>query len=153
MYQLIRADIFAGAGYVVPVWAQILRKHGLVVSRPNAKAASYFTEGADAEYYLALDQATYRFMTRPTASTPIWPTILSTDDLLRATSDGFDLVTTFVGKFGDSPIYALRRQSDGQIAPPGWMKQPVAHDARHKYFGHGMPLQNGTVLYKRKAGA
>jgi hypothetical protein len=154
MYSLIPAAIFAGAGYVVPLWQGIQQHHGMHSNtRPSAKLASRIPHGADAEYFLALDKATYDFLTRPApARSWRWPEyVASVSDVLRVTCDGFDLVTRFVGKFGDSPIYALMR--DGVISPPGIVKQPAAHDARKNYFGHFMKLPDGTLLYKRKAGA
>lgn len=83
-----------------------------------------------------------------------WPrSVLTVGEVLQACHDGFDLVTAFVGHYGDRPIYALLR--DGEVSPRGIVSQTAARTACHKYFGHGMSLTIGSakyLLYKRKAG-
>jgi hypothetical protein len=152
---LIRADIFCGAGYVQWVWQQAqLRALGKAYPDAYPRTRSQAFVGTVAyEHYRLLDEATFRWLMRPAPKhTWRWPDyVRGVDDVLRVTRDGFDLVTRFVGAFGDTPIYALTR--DGVLSPPGVVGQSAAHAARVEYFGHHMKLNDGTLLYKRKAAA
>lgn len=74
------------------------------------------------------------------------PRITRVPDLLRAVRSGFDLV--IVHGENDQPIYKLRR--DGELSPPLTVAAGCARSAHslRGYFGHGIKLDDGSLLLK-----
>lgn len=90
---------------------------------------------------------------RPYSASPVrtwrWPEyVLTVKDLLRITSQGFELVTTYAGVYRDRPVYAFRR--DGENSPIGLVNRTSAEIVMAQYCEPITELPDGTLLHKRK---
>lgn len=83
------------------------------------------------------------------AQTWQWPGYLhSVTDVLRVLHGGFDLVTTFHGRYRDTPRWALMR--DGKYSPSGILNNNSASIVALEHCYESTTLEDGSFHYKLK---